>query len=181
MADRGLTEAELKAQAERCPCRGANDLCVCQNVPDTVTIKEWGLKQPIPSGYYNLLDLLEKIARPDLDPNMDIADGVTLMDYWRRDAAALIPVVRQGDIVIDEPLFKLLHDATWEAQRQRDLRQEYRSRSANFPSMVPVPHAQDAAKMIDALVAAFRRAASAETDHDYAGDIGLSSGGTPGI
>lgn len=36
----GLSEAELRAQAERCPCRGANDMCVCQNVPDAITVKE---------------------------------------------------------------------------------------------------------------------------------------------
>lgn len=40
---RGLTEDELKAQAERCPCRGADDMCVCQNAPDATTRKAWGL------------------------------------------------------------------------------------------------------------------------------------------
>lgn len=138
-----------------------------ENVPDSVTIKEWGLRDPIPSGYYNLLDLLQKIANPTLDPNMDIG-GVTMMDYWRRDAARLIPIVQRGAFNIDEPLFKLMNDAAFEAQRQRDLRQEHRSPSANFPSMVPIQHAQDAAKMIDALVAALRRAANSggvENEH----------------
>ena len=169
MLNRGLTDAELKAQAERCPCRGSNDMCVCQNVPDAVTRKEWGLREPIPIGYFSLLDLLKNIADPKRDPNIDIADGVTLMDYWRRDAAGLIPIVTQGEITIDEPLAKLLHDASWEAQRQREMRQEVRGRSANFPSMVPIQHAQDAARMIDRLVAAFKLAAGAQPSPDTAG------------
>lgn len=32
-----LSEAEQKAQATRCGCRGADDLCVCQNAPDATT------------------------------------------------------------------------------------------------------------------------------------------------
>lgn len=35
---RCLTPAEQKAQAERCGCCGADDLCPCQNVPDAQTI-----------------------------------------------------------------------------------------------------------------------------------------------
>lgn len=35
----GLTDAEQKAQGSRCGCRGADDLCVCQNVPDAETRK----------------------------------------------------------------------------------------------------------------------------------------------
>lgn len=37
---RGLTEAEMKAQGARCPCKGADDMCVCQNVPDAITRRE---------------------------------------------------------------------------------------------------------------------------------------------
>lgn len=33
----GLSEAEQKAQGARCGCRGVDDYCVCQNVPDAVT------------------------------------------------------------------------------------------------------------------------------------------------
>jgi hypothetical protein len=32
-----LSPAEQKAQGARCGCRGADDYCVCQNVPDAVT------------------------------------------------------------------------------------------------------------------------------------------------
>ena len=39
----GLNEVELKNQASRCPCRGSNDMCVCQNVPDAHTRDERGL------------------------------------------------------------------------------------------------------------------------------------------
>lgn len=35
--ERGLTPADLKEQGSRCGCRGADDYCVCQNVPDRVT------------------------------------------------------------------------------------------------------------------------------------------------
>lgn len=48
---------------------------------------------PIPSGHFNLVDLLQKIASPTSDPNMDVA-GQTMMDYWRRDAQHLLPVVK---------------------------------------------------------------------------------------
>ncbi len=33
----GLTRDEQRAQALRCDCRGADDLCACQNVPDGET------------------------------------------------------------------------------------------------------------------------------------------------
>jgi hypothetical protein len=33
----GLTAAEMKAQGKRCPCRGADDYCICQNAPDQET------------------------------------------------------------------------------------------------------------------------------------------------
>lgn len=40
-AERGLSEAEKRAQAARCGCRGTDiDWCICQNAPDSVTIKE---------------------------------------------------------------------------------------------------------------------------------------------
>lgn len=33
----GLTEVEKAAQARRCSCRGVDDYCTCQNVPDAAT------------------------------------------------------------------------------------------------------------------------------------------------
>lgn len=33
-----LTDAEIKAQAARCSCRGSDDYCPCQNVPDAITL-----------------------------------------------------------------------------------------------------------------------------------------------
>lgn len=41
---RALTDAEMKAQGDRCGCRGADDYCVCQNVPDAITRKDWELQ-----------------------------------------------------------------------------------------------------------------------------------------
>lgn len=35
-----LSAAEQKAQAARCGCRGADDMCPCQNVPDATTRAE---------------------------------------------------------------------------------------------------------------------------------------------
>lgn len=35
--DRCLNDAEKKAQGARCGCMGADDYCVCQNVPDAIT------------------------------------------------------------------------------------------------------------------------------------------------
>jgi hypothetical protein len=35
----GLTGSEKRAQAFRCACRGVDDMCACQNVPDAVTRK----------------------------------------------------------------------------------------------------------------------------------------------
>lgn len=40
MDDRCLTGAEMKAQAARCSCRGSDEYCQCQNVPDRVTRAE---------------------------------------------------------------------------------------------------------------------------------------------
>src|SRR5690348_16271156 len=37
-ASAGLTPAEMKAQADRCPCRGSDDYRPCQNRPDATTI-----------------------------------------------------------------------------------------------------------------------------------------------
>ncbi|WP_089177181.1 hypothetical protein [Bosea sp. AS-1] len=34
-----LTDAEQKEQAARCSCRGSDDYCSCQNVPDATTIR----------------------------------------------------------------------------------------------------------------------------------------------
>jgi hypothetical protein len=39
-AERGLSTDEQKAQGERCGCRGVDDYCVCQNVPDAITRAE---------------------------------------------------------------------------------------------------------------------------------------------
>ncbi|RUV65195.1 MAG: hypothetical protein E5X35_11660 [Mesorhizobium sp.] len=38
--ERILTGAEQKAQGARCGCLGADDYCVCQNVPDAITKHE---------------------------------------------------------------------------------------------------------------------------------------------
>lgn len=35
----GLSAEEMKAQAERCGCRGSDELCACQNEPDDKTIE----------------------------------------------------------------------------------------------------------------------------------------------
>ncbi|MFA6984609.1 MAG: hypothetical protein WC213_00185 [Arenimonas sp.] len=40
MNDDGLSDAEQKAQAARCGCRGSDDYCACQNVPDATTKAE---------------------------------------------------------------------------------------------------------------------------------------------
>lgn len=34
----GLSQSEMKAQGARCGCRGSDDYCVCQNVPDRMTL-----------------------------------------------------------------------------------------------------------------------------------------------
>lgn len=157
-ATRILTNEEQKAQGARCGCKGTDDYCVCQNVPDRITQKDWGLtpRGSIPSVFFNLIDLLKDIANPNRDPSMDIADGVTMMDHWRTDAKRLLPMIREGVVVVDEEMGKVLHDASWQAQRLRDLRQEYRSPSANFPTMVKVQYAQDAAATIDSLIQIIR-------------------------
>lgn len=36
----GLSEAEQKAQGERCACRGSDDYCPCQNAPDAKTLAD---------------------------------------------------------------------------------------------------------------------------------------------
>ncbi len=33
-----LSDDEMKAQGQRCGCLGSDDYCVCQNVPDQVTL-----------------------------------------------------------------------------------------------------------------------------------------------
>ena len=38
VADQGLTPADQRAQAARCPCRGADEWCPCQNTPDRQTM-----------------------------------------------------------------------------------------------------------------------------------------------
>lgn len=155
-----LTNEEQKAQGARCGCRGIDDYCVCQNVPDRTTLETWGLTQrtSVPYAHYNLLDLLRKIADPANDPNMDISDGHILLDYWRHDAQRLLQAVEGGEIALNEDAYRLLTDAERQAQTLRDLRTEYRSPSANFPSMAPVKWAQDAARTIDDLVSALRNA-----------------------
>lgn len=118
------------------------------------------MSRPIPKTYYNLLDLLQNIAKPGSDPNLDVM-GETMMDYWRRDAQRLLPSVKSGEIVVDEEFGQILQDAAVTAQSLRSLREEHRSRSANFPTMLPVQWAQDAAKTIDGLIAAVRAKAGA--------------------
>jgi hypothetical protein len=117
---------------------------------------------PIPSGYFNLVDLLQKIASPTSNPNLDVA-GLTMMDYWRRDAEHLLPAVKSGEITVDEETWNLMQDAAVTAQSLRNLREEYRSRSANFPTSVPVQWAQDGAKVIEGLIAAFKARFAGET------------------
>jgi hypothetical protein len=39
-----LTDAEQKAQGARCGCKGVDDYCVCQNVPDSTTRKERAMR-----------------------------------------------------------------------------------------------------------------------------------------
>lgn len=34
----GLSQDEMKAQGQRCGCRGSDDYCICQNVPDRTTL-----------------------------------------------------------------------------------------------------------------------------------------------
>ncbi len=34
----GLSADEMKAQGARCGCRGSDDYCTCQNVPDRTTL-----------------------------------------------------------------------------------------------------------------------------------------------
>ncbi|MCJ9696217.1 hypothetical protein MOV76_32110 [Rhizobium sp. PRIMUS64] len=40
-AQRLLTDDEMKEQAQRCGCRGADDYCCCQNVADHQTLQKW--------------------------------------------------------------------------------------------------------------------------------------------
>lgn len=42
---RYLSPAEQWAQAARCACRGADDYCPCQNVPDRVTAQLWAAEE----------------------------------------------------------------------------------------------------------------------------------------
>ena len=36
----GLSATDMKEQAARCPCRGSDDYCTCQNVPDRTTLEK---------------------------------------------------------------------------------------------------------------------------------------------
>lgn len=38
--DEALSIGEMRAQAKRCACGGADDMCPCQNIPDERTIRE---------------------------------------------------------------------------------------------------------------------------------------------
>jgi hypothetical protein len=84
-----LTDDLWKAQGERCACKGNDDLCVCQNTPDSVTLKEWGLHSPIPSGYYNQLDLLEVLKRVVSVLDDEVFNELAA-DNLLRDARALV-------------------------------------------------------------------------------------------
>lgn len=59
----GLTEAEQKAQGARCGCMGADDYCVCQNVPDKQTRAKRAA--PIPS-------LPQAGVDPRRDPDVEV-------------------------------------------------------------------------------------------------------------
>lgn len=171
---RGLTQEEQKAQAERCPCRGSDDYCPCQNAPDAITRKEWGLEPArrdntytllaargnpsIPTAMFNVADLLRQIAN-GRDPNDDIA-GAPLLAYWQRTAKTFLPALVEPS-PLDEPFHRLLDFARSSAIALRQLRQEYRSPSANFPTSVPIPYAQDAADVIERLVGAIEARAVA--------------------
>ncbi len=41
----GLTRAEMREQAARCGCRGSDEYCMCQNVPDKVTKARWAVTE----------------------------------------------------------------------------------------------------------------------------------------
>lgn len=173
--ERCLSEAEQKAQGERCGCRASDEYCVCQNVPDAITRKEWGLQPSrrdstytslamagnpsIPTAMFNVADLLQQIAN-GRDPNDNISDAHTLLDYWQTTARTFLPALVQPS-PLDEEFSSLLRFARESANTLRNLRQEHRSQSANFPSMVPVPYAQDAAEVIERLVRAIEARALA--------------------
>lgn len=44
--ERCLSPSEQKAQGARCGCMGADDYCVCQNVPDAITKHERAAQVP---------------------------------------------------------------------------------------------------------------------------------------
>lgn len=174
MGERGLTQEEQKAQAERCPCRGSDDYCPCQNVPDAITRKAWGLEPArrdstysslasrgnptIPTAMFNVADLLRQIA-DGRDPDDDIA-GTPLLAYWQRTARTYLPALVEPS-PLDEAFHRLLDFARWSAHTLRQLRQEYRSPSSNFPTLASVPYAQDAASVIEQLVSAIEARATA--------------------
>jgi hypothetical protein len=39
--DRNLSMEEQHEQSTRCPCRGVDDYCGCQNAPDKITLRRW--------------------------------------------------------------------------------------------------------------------------------------------
>jgi hypothetical protein len=57
--DAALTDAEQKAQGARCGCKGVDDYCVCQNVPDSTTRKERAMH---PANESEAGDVLTEIA-----------------------------------------------------------------------------------------------------------------------
>lgn len=98
-AVRGLTPAELKAQGERCPCNGADDYCVCQNVPDAVTAREWGLHASDKSEWGRVLptdpvekkyrDLYREFGRLQRQIRQSIASRYGDIQYGHPTAASL--------------------------------------------------------------------------------------------
>lgn len=104
----------------------------------------------IPTAMFNVADLLKQIAE-GRDPNDNISDAHTLLDYWQTTARTFLPALVASS-PLDEEFSNLLVFARQSASTLRQIRQEHRSRSANFPSMVPVPYAQDAAEVIERLV-----------------------------
>ncbi|PPQ42114.1 hypothetical protein [Rhodopseudomonas palustris] len=48
--EQGLSRDEALAQGKRCGCRGADDYCECQNVPDAITRADRRATRPVLAG-----------------------------------------------------------------------------------------------------------------------------------
>ncbi len=105
---RGLTRDELREQGERCPCGGVDDYCVCQNVPDRVTAKAWGLVDhsaappqpllPVPDPYEEAATVLKALTdAQDVLANYIVPDsGITELEAVN----ALLSILDHKDVVI---------------------------------------------------------------------------------